>query len=75
MRESLQFERCPPANGERIPQEHLKGDHDGLPPEGFMAGIRRQLRSRAAVYAARHRIEPAMGNVLLTQASGIAVPF
>src|SRR5258708_1353655 len=39
MREPLQFERCSPADGERTSQEHLKGDDNRLPPEGFVAGI------------------------------------
>jgi hypothetical protein len=52
MRESLQFERCAAADGERISQKRLKRDHDGLPPEALMAGIRRQVRGRSAVYAA-----------------------
>ena len=73
MPKSLEFERCPAADGEWISQQRLEGDHHGLPPEALMAGIGRRLRNRPAVHSPRHPIEPAVGYVFVAQASGIAV--
>ena len=54
MRISLQFERCSAADRVRTSQQRLKRYHDMLPPEALMSGIVRQLRGRAAIYAAHH---------------------
>ena len=75
MRESLQFESCPAADGEWTPQQRLKGDNHILPAEGFMAGLCRRLRRRPSVNTPRELIEPAMGDVFIPQTSGIAVLF
>ncbi len=75
MRKSLQFERCSAAHRERASQQRLKGYYDGLPSEALMSGLGRRFRNRPAVHTPRHLIEPAMGDVFLAQASGIAVLF
>ena len=73
MRETLEFERCSAAHGERAFQQRLKRDDHMLPAEALVFVGRGQLGRRATIHAARHLIEPAVRDVLAPQGAGIAV--
>ncbi len=71
--ESLEFECCPAAHGERAIQQSLKRYDHMLPEQSVIFGRRGQLSRRPTIHAAGYLIEPAMRYVLAPKGAGVAL--
>jgi len=71
--ESLEFECCSAAYGDRAIQQSLKRYDDMLPAEFLIFVGRGQRGGRPTIHAAGYLIEPAMRHVLAPKGAGIAL--